>query len=125
MVSRPAAGDKTTTILRWVAHLRRREGCKPRLFRARRSTRFAQERIDVTGKLGVVLEEEPVRRVRIYLDAGLGHEAGEEVGVMGQDHGIAIAVGYEHRPADTAQPLQERVVRDSPVTNSVVLGQSG
>jgi hypothetical protein len=57
---------------------------------------LAQELGDVGGERGVVLEEEPVRGVRVDLQLCLGDQASQQVGVARQDHGVAVAVGDEH-----------------------------
>src|ERR1700734_1014267 len=62
--------------------------------------------VDVGGELGVVLEQEPVRRVGVDLDLCVRDQAGEQGGEVGQDHRVAVAVGHEHRHADGAEPLQ-------------------
>src|ERR1039457_6903437 len=84
-----------------------------------------QELRYVGGELGVVLEEEPVGRVRVDLQPGLRDQAGEQVGVARQDHRVAVAVGDEHRHLDGAQPLERRVVRDAPGAHRVVLRFAG
>src|SRR6478736_3202813 len=50
----------------------------------------AQELFDVGGKLGMVLEQEPVRGVRVDLDRGPWNQSGEQVGEVRQDHGVAL-----------------------------------
>jgi hypothetical protein len=40
---------------------------------------------------------------------------------MGQDHGVAVTVGHEHRSIESAQPLQERMIWNRPGTIRVVL----
>jgi hypothetical protein len=51
-----------------------------------------KECLDVGGELGVMLEKEPLRRVRIDLHLGLRDQACEQVRVAGQDHRVAVAV---------------------------------
>jgi len=41
---------------------------------------------------------------------GVRDQAREQVGVVRQDHRVAVAVGHEHRHVDGAQPLQSRVI---------------
>ena len=84
-----------------------------------------EERVDVAGELGVVLEQEPVRRVRVDLHLRLRDQAGEQVGEVRQDHRVAVAVGHEHGHADRADPLQLAVIRDAPVAHGVVLSLPG
>jgi hypothetical protein len=43
-----------------------------------------EECLDVGGELGVVLEQEPVRRVGVDLHPGVWDQAGEQVGVAGK-----------------------------------------
>ena len=73
-----------------------------------------EERPDVGGKLGVMLEQEAVRRVGVDLQPRVRDQAREQEGVPGQDHRVAVAVGHEHRHAERAQPLQQGVLGDSP-----------
>jgi NhaP-type Na+/H+ or K+/H+ antiporter len=65
-----------------------------------------KERVDVTGDLLVVLEQESVRRVRVDLHLRLRDQAGEQVGEVRQDHRVAVAVGHEDGHADRADALQ-------------------
>src|SRR3981081_3571308 len=85
----------------------------------------AQERVDVSGKLIVVLEQETVRGVWIDLDVGLWDKAAKDVGVSGKDHGITVAVRDEYGHPDRAHPLEQSVVGNAPGTDSVVLGLPG
>src|SRR3954468_9455366 len=73
-----------------------------------------QESVDVGGELGVVLEEEAVRRVRVDLEMRPWDEAGEQIGVARRNHWVAVTVGDEHRLVDRRDPLEQRVVRLSP-----------
>ena len=79
------------------------------------------------GELGVVLEQEAVRRVRVDLHPRLLDQAGKQIGEVRQDHpvAVAVAVGHEHGHADRADPLQLAVIRDAPVTHGVVLSLPG
>src|SRR5260370_25902499 len=85
-------------------------------------SRAAEECADVSGELRVMLKQEAVRRVRINLDLSVRDQAREQVRVMRQDHGVAVAVGHQHGHVDGAQSLQERVIRDPPGTAGVTLG---
>ena len=68
--------------------------------------RPAQECVDVTSELGVMLEQEPVGCVGVDLDAGLWNQAREQVRIVRQDHRIGIAVRDEHRHVDSSHSLQ-------------------
>ena len=46
----------------------------------------------------------------VALDLGVRDQAREQVGVVGKDHRVAVAVGHEHRQVEGAQPLEQRVV---------------
>ena len=76
---------------------------------------------DVAGELGVVLEQEPVRRVRTDLHLRLRDQTGEQVGEVRQDHRIAVAISHDHRHADRTDPLQLTVVRDAPLAHGATL----
>jgi hypothetical protein len=89
------------------------------------SAAAVQEGLDVGGELGVVLEQEPVRGVGVDLDPGARDQAGEQVGVVRQDHRVAVAVGHEHRHLQVAEPLQLRVIGDPPGADRVVLHLAG
>ena len=84
-----------------------------------------QEGVDVGGELGVVLEEEAVRRVRVDLQTRVGDEAGQQIGVAREDHRVAVAVGHEHGLVDRRDPLEQGVVWLSPGAYRVVLRQPG
>src|SRR6185312_13473244 len=84
-------------------------------------TRLAEEDLDVSGELRVMLEQEPVRRVRVDLHPGLRDQAGQKIGVVRQDHRVAVAVGHEHRHGYSAQSLEQRVIGDPPGAHRVVL----
>ena len=47
------------------------------------------------------------------------------MGIVGQDRGIAVAVGDEHRHVEGADPLQQTVIRDPAGAYRVVLRLSG
>ena len=87
--------------------------------------RLGEECPDVGGELGVMLEQEAVRRVGVDLQPRVRDQAREQVRVPGQDHRVAVAVRHEHRHADGAQPLQQGVLGDSPGADSVVLRLTG
>ena len=87
--------------------------------------RLGQESIDVGGELGVMLEQEPVRRVEVNLHRSLRDQARDQVGIVRQDHWVAVAVRHKYRPVDTAQSLQQRVIRDPPGADRVVLRLAG
>src|SRR5438876_6735568 len=78
-----------------VRHTRRRAGRSCACWPPRYSWSVLKEGLDVSGELRVVLEQEPVRRVRVKLHAGLRDQAREQVGVMRQDHRVAVAVRHE------------------------------
>src|SRR4051794_31032626 len=90
-----------------------------------RAAGFRKERVDVADELGVVLEQESVRRVGVDLHPRLRDQAGEQVGEVRRDHRVAVAVGQKHGHVDRADPLQPAVVRDAPVAHGVVLRLSG
>ncbi len=64
--------------------------------------RAGQESLDVGGELRVMLKEETMGRARVNLHPGLGDQTCEQVRVMRQDHGVAVAVRNEHRHLDGA-----------------------
>src|SRR5271166_4281860 len=78
--------------------------------------------MNVCCELLVVLEEEPMRGVRVDLDLSLWQQAGQEVRVVRLDHGVAVPIGNEHGQLDGTKPLQPGVVRDAPGADCVVLG---
>src|SRR6202522_2076634 len=92
-----------------------------RYYARRRLAAIAEEGLAISGELRVMLEQEPVRRVRVDLHPSLRDQAGQQVRVMRQDHRVAVAVGHEDRQVDGAQPLQQGVIGDTPGTNRVVL----
>src|SRR5260370_11032630 len=85
-------------------------------------SRAAEECAEVSAELRVLLKQEAVRRVRINLDLSIRDQAREQVRVMRQDHGVAVAVGHQHGHVDGAHSLQQRVIRDPPGTDGVILG---
>ena len=90
-----------------------------------RQPALTQERLDVGGELGVMLEQEPVRRVRVDLQPRVREQTREQVRVAGQDHRVAVAVRHEHRHLERADPLQQGVVGDPPGAHRVVLRFTG
>ena len=87
--------------------------------------RVAEEGFDVGGEFGVVLEQEPVRSVGVDLHYGLRDQTCDQVGVVRQDHRVAITVRHEYRLVDAAQSLQQGVTWDSPGADRVVLRLAG
>src|SRR6185312_16753756 len=77
-------------------------------------TRLAEEDLDVSGELRVMLEQEPVRRVRVDLHPGLRDQARQQVGVVRRDHRVAVAVGHEHRQLQAAERSTAHRTRDGP-----------
>src|SRR6185312_4656372 len=77
----------------------------------------------VGGKLGMVLEQEPMSSVGVDLDLCTRNQSGEQVGEVRQDHRITVAVGDEHGLRDRAESLQQCVIRYAPCAHSVVLRQ--
>src|SRR5580692_430010 len=59
----------------------------------RRLAGVAEECITVGGELRVVLEQEPVCRVRVDLHPSLRDQAREQVRIVRKDHRIAVAAG--------------------------------
>src|ERR1700719_3706533 len=68
-----------------------------------------------------MLEQETVRRVAVDLYPGVRDQAAEQVGVVRQDHRVAVAIRHEHRHLQAAEPLEHRVVGDSPCAYRVIL----
>src|SRR6185312_17424437 len=66
----------------------------------------AKELLHVGGKLGVVLEQEPMRRVGVDLELGPRNQSREQVGEMRQDHGVTLTVGDEHTVRNGTESLQ-------------------
>jgi hypothetical protein len=66
-----------------------------------------EEGFDICGEFGVVLEKESVCRVGVDLDLSLRDEACEQIGVVRQDHWVAVTVGNEDGHLDRAHSLQE------------------
>ena len=54
----------------------------------------AQESVDFRAELGRVLEEEPMPRVGIDAEPGIGQVSGEQVAVLRGDHHIVVTVGH-------------------------------
>src|ERR1700733_8824280 len=73
----------------------------------------------------MVLEKEAVRRVWVDLQSRLWNEACQQIGVAREDHGVAVAVGHEHRLLDCRNPLEQGVVWLSPCAYRVVLPKPG
>ena len=69
----------------------------------------------------VVLEEKAVSRVRVDRDLGSAEEPDQQVRVAGKDHRVAVAVGDEHGEVDRSDSLEQRMVRDTPRADGVVL----
>jgi hypothetical protein len=63
------------------------------------------ERLDVSGELYGVLEEQPGGPVGVDLRSCVRDQAGEPVGVVRRDHLVAVAVGDEDRMPDDADAL--------------------
>ena len=61
----------------------------------------------VGSELAVVLEEEAVGRVGVDRDPRVREEPGQQVRVAREDHGVAVAVGDEHREIDRGDSLQQ------------------
>src|SRR6202022_3628808 len=91
----------------------------------RPSPACVQETLDIISELAVVLKQKAMRRVRVYLHAGLWNQACKQVRVMGKNHGVAVTVRHEHRQVDRAYSLQHAVIRNSPCTNGVAKNPRG
>jgi hypothetical protein len=53
------------------------------------------ESVDVRAELGMVLEEEAARRVRVDLQTRPRDQAGQQIRLAREDHRVAIAAGDE------------------------------
>src|SRR5271170_1617377 len=88
LMGESADADITNLLLRVMddtrARSRRRSSSVPV-----RSARAAEESADVGGELGVVLEQESVCRVGVDLQLSPRDQAGQQVGVVRQDHRVA------------------------------------
>ena len=59
------------------------------------------------SELAVVLEEEAVGGVGVDREPPVREESGQQMRVAREDHGIAVAVGNQHREIDCSDPLQQ------------------
>src|SRR3954468_399217 len=73
----------------------------------------------------MVLEEEPMSRVRVDDEPCVRQKAGQQVRVARQDHWVAVAVGDEHRTLDPSDSLEQRMVGNAPRADRVVLSLAG
>src|ERR1700729_4211078 len=91
----------------------------------RSSRSGTKKRVDISGKLDMMLKKKAMGCVRVDLHPCLGNQSGEQIRVVREDHRVAVTGGDEQWHLDGIEPLQQRVVGNSPRTDCVVLGLAG
>jgi hypothetical protein len=75
---------------------------------------LAQERVYLGAELNRVLEEETVAGVGVDAEPGAGEVIGQQVGVLGGDHDVVVAVGHQGGLGDPGEAVEARGVRGCP-----------
>jgi len=88
------------------------------------SVLLRQELPDICREFCVVLVQKAVGGVGIDLEPRTGDQSGEQVGILGKDHRVAITVRDKHGEGDRRHSLQQGVVGDAPRAHRVVLREA-